>query len=298
MVAPVPSGSQVGIITPSSSLSDPKDIRNGLQYLRQELGYQLVLGDYTYGEYHHQGGTPQQKAEDIMRFFADPQIKAIFATRGGYGSQSVLPLLDYEIIRRNPKPIIGFSDTTALQMGIYAQTGNVSYAGTLLTFDFASRPIHPQTAASLKRLLNGQGSEIRSGTRVNSGNATGILLGTNLCVLQSLAGTPYYPDLQDSILVLEDVGDVSYRFERMLLQLKQMNGFSGVRGVIFGQFAGCTLDNPLDKDIHAIIDEFAKDLKIPVIKDFALGHVAARYAIPLGVKAFLDADNCLLRFPV
>lgn len=298
MFAPVPSGSQVGIITPSSSLADPKDIRNGLQYLRQELGYQLVLGEYNYGEYHHQAGTPQQKAEDIMRFFADPQIKAVFATRGGYGSQSVLPLLDYEIIRRNPKPIIGFSDTTALQMGIYAQTGNVSYAGTLLTFDFARRPLHPQTAASLKRLLNAEGSEIRSGARVNSGNATGILLGTNLCVLQSLAGTPYYPDLQDSILVLEDVGDVSYRFERMLLQLKQMNGFSGVRGVIFGQFAGCTLDNPLDKDIHAVIDEFAKDLTIPVIKDFAFGHVAARYAIPLGVKASLDADNCLLRFPV
>jgi len=297
MLTPIPQGSKIGVISPSCSLSGPEEIRNGLRYLQQELGYRVVLGNYVYENYHHMGGTPGQRAEDIMRFFADPEIKAIFASRGGYGSQYVLPELDYDIIRKNPKPIIGFSDTTALQTGIFAQTGNISYAGILLGFDFTSRPIHPQTADSLRRLLNGEGSEIRSGVTVNPGAATGTLLGTNLCVLQLLAGTPYYPNLQNSILLLEDVDDKSYRFERMLLQLKQMPGFSGVRGIIFGQFTNCPVSHSEDKDMQEIIAEFSNNLNIPVIKNFEFGHVPARYILPVGEKVFMDAGNCVLRFP-
>ena len=296
MLTPITQGSKVGIITPSTALNGPENIRDGLRYLRQTLGYEVVLGNYVFENFHHLGGTAQQRAEDIMRFFSDPEIKAIFATRGGFGAQYILPELDYDIIRRNPKPIIGFSDITALQMGIFAQTGNISYAGPLLGFDFASRPIHPQTAASLQQILQGQTAEICSGQKLNSGQAAGRLLGTNLCVLLHLCGTPYFPDLRDSILLLEDVDEKSYRIERMLLQLRQLQGFSGVRGIIFGQFTNCEPDSPQDRDVNALLTDFANEINIPMIRNFAFGHVAARYVLPLGVKARMDADTCRLQF--
>ena len=296
MLTPVTQGSKVGIITPSAALNGPEDIRNGLRYLQQTLGFEVVLGNYVYENFHNMGGTPRQRAEDVMRFFADPEIKAVFATRGGFGAQYILPELDYDIIGRNPKPIIGFSDITALQTGIFAKTGNISYAGPLLGFDFATHTIHPQTAASLQQILQGNAADICSGQRLRSGRATGTLLGTNLCVLMHLCGTPYFPDLRNSILLLEDVDEKSYRIERMLLWLQQQQGFSGVRGIIFGQFTNCGQNSPHDRDVNTLLTDFAADFNIPMIKNFAFGHVAARYVLPLGAKVQMDADACRLQF--
>ena len=121
MINPVPRGSKVGIVSPSSALDSPEDIRDGLRWL-ESCGYRVVLGTHVYDRLNHMAGTPEQQAEDLMRFFADPEIKAVFAAAGGFGAQYLLPLLDYDLIRKNPKPLIGFSDTTALQAGIFART--------------------------------------------------------------------------------------------------------------------------------------------------------------------------------
>lgn len=293
MLTPIAKGSKVGIIAPSSSLNSPEEIRDGLRYL-ENLGYRVVLGKYVYENQNHMAGTPEQRAEDIMNFFADKEIKAIFAACGGYGSQYILPLLNYDVIKQNPKPIIGFSDTTALQTGIYTLTGNISYAGILLKYDFDKHNIHPYTDIALQAALNGKINDIKSGDTVNPGVAEGKLIGTNLCVLELLAGTPYYPNLNDSILLLEDVDDKTYRFERMLLQLHQHKQFSGVRGIIFGQFNDLSLNHPDDKDMNQIIDEFAAAVKIPVMKNFQFGHVRARQILPLGADVRLNATNCVL----
>ena len=226
MINPVPRGSKVGIVSPSSALDSPEDIRDGLRWL-ESCGYRVVLGTHVYDRLNHMAGTPEQQAEDLMRFFADPEIRAVFAAAGGFGAQYLLPLLDYDLIRKNPKPLIGFSDTTALQAGILARTGNVCYAGILLKYDFGrGATVHPYTAESFLRAMDGRFEDIRGGTVVNPGTAEGRLVGTNLCVLQSLAGTPYYPDLTDTILLLEDVDEKSYRIERMLLQLRQQPSFA------------------------------------------------------------------------
>lgn len=207
MINPVPRGSKVGIVSPSSALDSPEDIRDGLRWL-ESCGYRVVLGTHVYDRLNHMAGTPEQQAEDLMRFFADPEIRAVFAAAGGFGAQYLLPLLDYDLIRKNPKPLIGFSDTTALQAGILARTGNVCYAGILLKYDFGrGATVHPYTAESFLRAMDGRFEDIRGGTVVNPGTAEGRLVGTNLCVLQSLAGTPYYPDLTDTILLLEDVDE-------------------------------------------------------------------------------------------
>lgn len=295
MINPVPRGSKVGIVSPSSALDSPEDIRDGLRWL-ESCGYRVVLGTHVYDRLNHMAGTPEQQAEDLMRFFADPEIRAVFAAAGGFGAQYLLPLLDYDLIRKNPKPLIGFSDTTALQAGIFARTGNVCYAGILLKYDFGrGASVHPYTAESFLRAMDGRFEDIRGGTVVNPGTAEGRLVGTNLCVLQSLAGTPYYPDLTDTILLLEDVDEKSYRIERMLLQLRQQPSFARMRGVVFGQFTDIRLNHPDDKDVNRVIDEFAAAVKIPVIRNFPFGHVRARKTVPLGARVTLDAGSCILK---
>lgn len=295
MINPIPRGSKVGIVSPSSALDSPEDIRDGLHWL-ESCGYRVVLGSHVFDRQNHMAGSPQQQAEDMMHFFADPEIKAVFAAAGGFGAQYLLPLLDYELIRKNPKPLIGFSDTTALQAGIYAQTGNINYAGILLKYDFGrGASIHPYTAESFLCAMDGGFEDIRGGTTVSPGTAEGRLIGTNLCVLQSLAGTPYYPDLTGSILLLEDVDEKSYRVERMLLQLRQQPSFERINGIIFGQFTDISLNHPDDKDINQIINEFSAAVKVPVIRNFPFGHVRARKTIPLGAHALLDAGNCILK---
>ena len=295
MIKAIPQGSKVGIISPSSSISSPQEIQNGLKYLQQTLGYNVVLGKYVYDDYYTMGGTPEQRAEDIMNFFKDESIKAIFCTRGGYSGQYILPLLDYNIIKNNPKPIIGFSDITALHMGIYAKTGNIGYAGPLLKYDFENSPPNNILERSLKNILSGQTEEIRGGFTANSGKTSGILLGTNLTVIQLLSGTEYYPSLDNAILLLEDVDAATYVYEQYLLQLKQQKEFHKVKGIIFGQFTDSFIKREGQKDINEIIEQFAKDIKIPIIKNFPFGHIKARNVIPLGIKAEMDADNCILR---
>lgn len=183
-----------------------------------------------------------------------------------------------------------------MQAGIFARTGNVCYAGILLKYDFGrGASVHPYTAESFLRAMDGRFEDIRGGTVVNPGTAEGRLVGTNLCVLQSLAGTPYYPDLTDTILLLEDVDEKSYRIERMLLQLRQQPSFARMRGVVFGQFTDIRLNHPDDKDTNRVIDEFAAAVKIPVIRNFPFGHVRARKTVPLGARVTLDAGSCILK---
>lgn len=295
MIHQIPKGSKIGIISPSTALGDIGEIRDGLKYL-QDIGYQVILGKYVFDEYFNMAGSPEARAEDIMSFFQDPEIKAIICTRGGYGAQYILPLLDYQTIKQNPKPIIGFSDITTLQMGIFAQSGNISYSSIMLKYDFYQTAINPLTERSFKAVLDGKQPEIFSGLSVNKGKAKGTLLGTNLASLRKLIGTPYFPKLDNSILLLEDVDEKTYQFEYMLLQLQQNIDFAKVKGIIFGQFTKAPLNNSKDKDINEIIDQFAQKSKIPIIKNFAFGHIAARYTIPLGVEVEMDADNCLLKF--
>ncbi len=287
----IPQNSAIGVITPASSLQSPEQIRNGLTYLTN-LGYKIVLGNFVYNNNEHVSGTPQERASDIMNFFKNDAIKAIIATRGGYGSQEVLPYLDYDIIRCNPKPIIGFSDITALQNAIYTQTKVPSIAGIMLKYDFADSNIHYQTLDSFSNLINGCFTTISAGNILNSGFAEGVLIGGNLRTFVSLAGTAYFPPLSGKILFLEDVDEKTYNIERMLTQLEQQKDFKQLSAVIFGAFTNCELNHPEDNDVEKILDNFAaKHSRIPMIKHFPHGHIKARQCLPIGVKIKLLADG-------
>lgn len=292
MIKPIPQEAYFGVITPSSSLETPEKIRNGLAYLA-ELGYHSKIGNFVYGSSNHFSGTPKERASDIMNFFKNPDIAAIIASCGGYGAQSVLPYLDFNIIRQNPKPIIGFSDITALQTAVYTLSGISSIAGIMLKFDFSDNNPAFQTKNSFEKLIiDGQFTPVPAGNTLNSGYAEGVLIGTNFCTLMSLAGTIYFPRLEQKILLLEDIDEKSYRIERLLCQLEQQQGFELVSAIIFGTFSNCALNHPEEKDIESVLDEFAaRHPKITMVKHFPFGHTKARICLPIGEKMQLDATS-------
>lgn len=288
-------GDKVGIISPSSFLRNREDIELGLDYLRS-LGFEVIIGDHVYDQDRYMAGTVQNRIADIHKFYADPQIKAIFSTAGGTGSQYLLPQLDYELIKSNPKPLFGFSDVTALQLGIYAQTGSITGTGFTLRYDFKSGHIDGLVEASLKSILNGEKQVVQGGQTVNSGQAEGVLIGGCMSLLRNLCGTPYYPNLTDAILLLEDVGEKTYKIDIMLQQLSVNAGFDKIKGIIFGQFAAMEQVDIEDGSVDEIIENFAKNYNIPIIKNFPYGHVPSRYVLPIGAKVKFDADTCRLEF--
>lgn len=289
------SGDKVGVISPSNFLRNKEVIELGIDYLRS-LGFELVLGQHVYDQYHYMGGTPQDRAADINAFFRDTNIKAIFATCGGGGSQHILPFLDYENIKNNPKPIFGFSDVTALQLGIYAQTKVPQVTGFTLKYDFRKGAIDGIVDSSLRSILRGEKQIIQGGETVIGGSSEGILVGGSLTMLRNLCGTKYYPDLTDCILLVEDDDEKTYKVDLMMLQLRQNPNFNKLKGIIFGKFTDSQIIDPEDGTIDDNINYFCQNLSIPVIKNFPHGHIASRYVLPIGERVKLDAITCRLEY--
>lgn len=289
----IPPGSKIGIVSPSKPVSE-EAVTRGLEYLKG-LGYIPVLGRHVFDTYRYMAGTPQDRAEDLMSFYRDPEIKAVFSTAGGDGSQMIAPFLDYDTIAQNPKPLIGFSDTTAIQNAIIARTGTPQLTGFLLSYDFLDGPLpDAKINASLTTLLNGDKLKVSGGQTVIGGQAEGILVGGCLSLFKSLCGTPYFPSLKNTILLIEDVEEKTYKLDLMLEQLRQCPDFSKVSGIIFGDFYNCEIRQPQDGSTDEMINCFTQEMNIPVIRHFPYGHKKSRYVLPLGSPIRLNADNCTL----
>lgn len=287
-------GDKVGVISPSSA-AEEKYIEAGVEYLKEQ-GYQPIYTRNLFKQDRFLGGRDVERADDIMDCFMDDEIKAIFTARGGYGSMRVLDKLDYDVIRENPKAIIGFSDTTALHMGINAKTGLVGYSGISLGFDFkVAKGLAKQNKKSLSNLLEHKSFEVKGGKCQIEGQAEGRLLGGCLAVFVYLLGTEYCPDFTDSILLIEDVDEEPYAIDRMLQQLRLAGVFDKVRGVVFSKFTNCESKDIHDGTIEQVIDDICSNLKVPVIRDFPYGHVKERYSLPLGAVVKIDAEKATLK---
>ena len=287
-------GDKVGVVSPSSFVFYPERIERGVEYLKS-LGLVPVLGKHVFGKFRYMSGTVKDRADDLMSFYKDPEIKAIFATAGGAGSIYLLDDLDYSIIKKNPKPLFGFSDTTALQNGIFSQVKNINYTGFTLHFDFKEDKLDKMIDKSLKQVFKGESYECKGGKIVVKGGAEGKLVGGCLSVLSYLCGTKYFPDLQDAVLVLEDVSEKTYKIDLFLQQLKMQPNFDKLKGIVFGGFSDSIITASEDGTVDDVIKSFCKDLKIPVIKDFPYSHGESRYVLPLGAKVRVDADRKVLK---
>lgn len=285
-------GDHIGIIAPSNYF-ERKEIDLGISYLKS-LGFEVVLGKHILKKYRWMAGTEIERAEDINNFYKDKSIKALFCACGGSGSQKILEYIDYDSISKNPKPIFGFSDNTAIQLGVYAKTGQISYTGFDLKYDFRKGQISETVAKSFEDTVSAKKQTISSGETVVGGKTEGVLIGGCLSLIKNLIGTEFFPNIENSILLIEDVEEKTYKLDLMLDQLRKTKGFSKVKGIIFGEFADCITDKPQEGSVDDVISYFVENLNIPIIKNFKYGHIADRYILPIGANIELDADNCII----
>ena len=290
----IKAGDKIGIIAPSVGLKE-KDLAPTLAFFKK-LNLIPILASNLNSHYRYMAGTDKERALNINQMFEDSSIKALFCLRGGAGATRMLDYLDYEIIKNNLKPVIGLSDSTALENALYTKTKNPSLTGFLPLYDLNDKIIAPQTEASLLSALFENNHLITSGTSLHEGTAEGVIIGGCLSVLLYLCGTPYFPDLSGKILLLEDTDEKTYKIDLMLNQLKQQKGFNALKGIIIGQFTDCPVVDPEDGTITDCIKDFTQNLNIPVITDFAYGHIPARHILPIGLTVKISAtpETCTI----
>ncbi len=296
MVVPpyIQPGDLIGIVSPSGSFERER-LRPGLSYLRNR-GFRVRVGSAVYDRDRYLAGQDLNRAKDLNAMFADPEVRAVFVTRGGFGAVRVLEFLDYGAIRKCPKPLVGFSDTTALQLGIYGRTGIVSYSGVTLCGDVTASGMPEATETSLwNALMWGRFDEMAGVVALRGRVAEGRLVGGCLSVIASLVGTGYLPDTSGALLFLEDVNEAPYRVDRMLTQLRMAGVFDRVAGVVFGQFEGCEPEREKEGTVDDILCDFSMSVAAPVFCGLPYGHAEGRPVLPIGLRATVDGSRGILQ---
>lgn len=284
---PLRRGDTIGVVSPASNVKR-EEVEAGIGRL-QELGYRVTVGESVFARDLYFAGSPEARAHDLRVMFEREDVRAIVAARGGYGSNYLLPLLDLEVIRRNPKPLIGYSDLTSLLTWIFDETGLVTFHGPMVAKDFAH-----EDGADLESwfaALEGSGSwSLNQMRTLNSGEAEGTLYGGCLSILVASLGTPYEIETGGTILFFEDIGTKPYQIDRMLMQLKLAGKFDGVQGIVFGAMQDCVQPGGQDYTLEDVVRRVLGDLNIPVAFGLPSGHVPSRnITLPFGVKAHLRA---------
>ena len=282
-------GDKIGIIAPSVGLKD-KDIAPTIDYFKK-IGLKPILANNLTKDYRYMAGSDKERADSINKFFKNTDIKALFCLRGGAGATRILDLLDYNIIKQNKKPIFGLSDSTAIQNALISKANLISYTGFLPLYDLEGENINKTLHTSLENTLFTNNQKIISGSCLKKGECKGKIVGGCLSVLTYLCGTQYFPNLTGKILLLEDIGEKTYKIDLMLNQLKQQKNFNKLKAIIIGQFHNCTISDKEDGTIEDCIKDFTNGLNIPIITNFAYGHIKERYVIPLNKTVTLKSTN-------
>jgi len=291
-------GDVIGVVSPASSPANLENIEKGVKYL-EKLGYRVEIGKNVGKAHGYLAGSDEERLNDLNSMFENKAIKAIFCVRGGYGSGRLLDKIDFSIIKKNPKILVGYSDITALQMAIFKKTGLVSFAGPMVATDFSGK-VNEFTEENFWRVIT---SSKKIGKLhnprnekfyiLNSGRGEGKILGGNLALFVSLMGTEFMPSMKDSILMLEDIGEPPYRVDRLLNQIKLGNIFNDINGVILGRFVDC-YDSDKTKEtitLNEVIEHYFNKLKIPILYSFSHGHIEENLTIPFGINCKLNASR-------
>jgi muramoyltetrapeptide carboxypeptidase len=278
-------GDTIGIVAPAGPFNPEKFVRG--KAVLETMGFRIFYDESIFQQHGFLAGTDAQRADQMNRLFADPSVQAIVCARGGYGSMRILPLLDYQTIQLHPKIFMGFSDVSALLTMLYEQCSLVTFHGPMVT---SLAGATEKTISSMRTALTSDGPlELvpEEGKTIKSGISSGILCGGNLTTLCHLVGTPYATNFKGKILLLEDVGEMTYRIDRMLTQMKLAGCFNGMAGLILGAFKKCGQLN----EIVEIFDNIFHDADIPILAGFDIGHGETNLTVPLGQDATLDAGK-------
>ena len=254
------------------------------------LGWEPVIARHAREKNGYLAGSDRDRVEDINAALRDSSIDALWCLRGGYGMLRILAGVDYDALDNAPKPIIGYSDITALHAAVQRKCGLITYHGPT-----AREPLSDFSRDSFERALMAQidsCGEAPNAREIRPGRASGRLVGGNLAVLTSLCGTPFMPDLDDGILILEEIGEAVYRIDRMLHQLKLSGALNACNAIVFGECIRCPDDagggaRPFDE----VLGEIAAAVDIPCLAGVPVGHIDAQWTIPLGATAELDTAS-------
>lgn len=300
-------GSVVALIAPGSPIADTR-IEQAVKSMNN-LGLKVREGRNIREKYGYLAGSDEQRLADLHWAFSDPEIEAVWCLRGGYGCGRLLPKIDFDLIARNPKIFIGYSDITALHLAIHRMTGLVCFHGPVAASDYPDNTVEHVKAV----LMNGTApyslaipddaetlpSDDYKPTVITAGSAKGLLTGGNLSLLAALAGTPWMPSLAGKIVFLEDIGEQPYRIDRMLVQLLQSTELGQAAGIALGVFYDCQPKSsatiPSLSFTEMLLDCLGK-LGMPVLYGLPFGHVGHNATLPYGIEALLDTEKGSLTF--
>ncbi len=278
-----------------SSHIDHKMIEGGINWLTKH-GFNVSVADQVYSKNFQSAGTVNDKITALHAAYSDPNIDIILISCGGNGAIHLLDHIDFDLIKNNPKPIVGFSDMTVILNAIHTKGGSQVFHGPTATQ--LGRPLPDEQMKQFLDVIAENKSPIRWSdcSITNKKNTFGILIGGNLSVFQTVLGTPYLPQDDNIILFLEDVGDEISRYDRMLAHIKQSGLFDRCSAILFGDFhaANNPARVPFGKTIDEIITDITSDLKIPVITNCPFGHCGQLSTLPIGATCHLNFDdNCV-----
>lgn len=294
-------GDTVGLIEPAGASDDAYRLDYVMETIRA-MGLVPKPAAHLGQRYGYLAGEDQARAADVNAMFADDQVKAVFAVRGGWGCARILPLLDFRTIRANPKLLIGYSDITALHMAFAARAGFTTIHGPNASSAWGKASWEPFRAlvfeGATPTYRNPPSLEDRLVPRqwrtraITGGKAEGRLLGGNLTVLTTLMGSAYVPDFTGAILFIEDTNEAEYRIDRMLTQLSLAGVLGKVKGVVFGQCTECvnTGAGYGNFTLSDVLQQHLKPLGVPAFEGAMFGHIANQFSLPVGAKVEIDAD--------
>jgi muramoyltetrapeptide carboxypeptidase len=297
-------GDTVGMVAPASNAYELEEIQIAKETMEQ-YGFKVVLGRHIAAQNGYLAGTDQQRVADIHEMFDRADIKGIMTFSGGYGCSRLLPLLNYELIRNNPKVIVGHSDITSLLLAIHRKTGLITFHGSsgltgvgeYAISHFRRAIMATGTIGEVAKPPQTPAGQVERNNRLITivpGRATGQLVGGNLTLVTNLLGTPYEPDTQGKIFFLEEVGEEPYRVDRMLTQLWLAGKFQAAAGIALGHFVDCypkefQASFPQTLSLETVLRDRFEPLQKPTLYNLMFGHIRENAMLPIGALATLDA---------
>ena len=283
------------LISPGSPLSLTKTNVKKLDSAVNKLGYSSDYGKFQMHQDRFLAGSDKERVAQIMNAFCDKKTDVIMAIRGGWGCARILDKLNWETIKKHPKPLVGFSDVTTLQNAMIVKAGLASITGFVAKFWL--NKTGSLTQESLAHVLAGEGVILEGLTGMTHGKATGKIIGGCLSSFEGLIGTSYMPKPQGKILLLEEVGEEPYVVDRMLTHLRNAGIFDAVNGIVLGEFYQCVpaVHNKADGTINQVLQEQFGKLKIPVVCGVPYTHAPNGVVLPFGTKTLVDADKGIIR---
>ena len=295
-------GDKLAIVAPGSYISE-EELQDSIKNLNQ-LGFETTYSKKVLLQSGYFAGSDKDRADDLMEKFSDKSVKGIVCARGGYGCSRILPMLDYDVIRANPKVLIGYSDITALLYGIYKKSGLITFHGPVGTSTFNDYSvnnfnkvlINPERTSLFPNSTSGDDENVYGVTSIVKGKGKGRLVGGNLSIMVSLIGTEFDVDFSKKIIFIEEIGEEPYRIDRMLTQMIQAGKFENAAGVMMGIFRKCEVKKESDLTAKSftlmeVLQDRLGSLKIPVVYGMSFGHVKDKFTIPFGALAELDAGK-------